>query len=67
MDRDPVDPRLQAGLTVKVLHAAKHLQEDFLRGVRGVCRIADDPVHQAVDGLVELTDEPGVGVLRAGL
>ena len=67
MHRDPVNPGLQAGLAVKVLHSAKHFQEDFLRGVGRVRRIGHDAVHQAVDRLVEFADEPGVGVFRAGL
>ena len=56
MHRDPVNPGLQAGLPVKMLHAAKHFQEDFLRGIGRVRRIGDDAIHQAVDWLVKFAD-----------
>ena len=67
MHRNPVNPGLQAGLAVKMLHAAKHFQEDFLGSVGRVRRIGDDAIHQAVDRLVKFGDEPGVGVFRARL
>ena len=67
MHGDAVNPGFQAGLAVKMLHAPKHFQEDFLRGIRRVRRIGDDAINQAVDRLVEFADEPGVGVFRAGL
>ena len=65
--RNPVNPGFQAGLTVKMLHAAEDLQKDFLCGIGGVGRIGHDAIDQAVDGLVEFADEPRVGVFRARL
>ena len=67
MHRDTVNPGLQAGLAVKMVHAAKHFQKDFLRGIGRVGGIGDDAIHKAVDRLVEFSDEPGVGVFRASL
>ena len=67
MHRNAVDPGLQAGLAVEVFHSSEDLQEDFLCGIGGISRIGDDPVYQAVNRLVKLADQPGVGVLGAGL
>src|SRR5437016_13442140 len=67
MHRNAVDPGLQAGLAVEVFHSSEDLQEDFLCGIGGISRIGDDAVYKAVNGLVKLADQPGVGVLGAGL
>src|SRR5437773_9857408 len=67
MHRNAVDPGLQAGLAVEVFHSSEDLQEDFLCGIGGISRIGDDAVYQAVNRLVKLADQPGVGVLGAGL
>ena len=65
--RDPVDPRFQAGLSVEMLHPAEDFQEYFLRRIRRIGGVGEDAVHQRVDGLVELADEPGVGFLGSSL
>src|SRR5207245_10887269 len=67
MYRNAVDPGLQAGLAVEVFHTSEDLQEDFLCGIGGISRIGDDAVYQAVNRLVKLADQPGIGVLGAGL
>src|SRR6266849_4324856 len=67
MHRNAVNPGLQAGLAVEVFHSSEDFQEDFLCGIGGISRIGDDAVYQAVNGLVKLADQPGVGVLGAGL
>ena len=67
MHRDAVNPGLQAGLAVKMLHPPKHLQENFLRGIGRVRRVGHDAINQAVDRLVKFGDKPGVGVFRARL
>src|SRR5580692_5629038 len=64
---DAVDPSLKTGLTIKVLHAAKHLEKDFLGSIGGIGGIGNQAVNQAVDGLVKLTNQPSVGFLRSGL
>src|SRR5262249_4565277 len=66
-DRDAIDPCLQAGLTVKMFHAAEYLQKNILGGVGSVRRIGEDAVHDAVDRLVKFSDEPGVGFLGTRL
>ncbi len=66
MDGDAVDPGLQAGLAVEVPHPPEDLEEDLLGDVGRIAGIVQHAVYQAVDGLVVLRDEPGVGVLGAG-
>ena len=44
MHGDAVNPGFQTGLAVKMVHAAKHFQKDFLRGIGRVRRIGDDAV-----------------------
>src|SRR5438445_13051823 len=65
--RNSVDPGLQAGLAVEGFHCSEDLQEDFLCGIGGISRSGDDAVYQAVNRLVKLADQPGVGVFGAGL
>src|SRR5579871_4770801 len=67
MQRDTVNPRLEAGLAMEVLHAAKHFQEDVLRGVRGIRGIIHYAINQSVYGLLELSNQPGISRFRAGL
>src|SRR5271156_1873804 len=67
MQCNPVNPRLQAGLPMKTLHPAKHLQENFLRGVRRVRRIAYHAIHQPVHRTLKLPNQPRVGLFRARL
>ena len=64
---DAVNPCLQGGPTVKVFHSAKHFHENFLGGVGRVRRVVHDAVHQSVDRLLKLADQPGVSLFRAGL
>src|SRR5215467_3841713 len=66
MNGDPVQPGLQAAFTVEALHAAKDLQKNFLRSVRGVAWVSKNAVYQAVNWLVIVRDEPVVSVLGAG-
>src|SRR6266700_8218924 len=51
MDGDTVEPGLQAALAVETLHAAKNFEKHFLRRIRGIRRIAQDAIDQAVDRL----------------
>ena len=41
---------------MKVLDSAKYLQKDFLGGIGGIGWITDQPVNQAIDGLLKLCD-----------
>ena len=66
MHSDPVDPGLQAGFAMEVLHPPEDFQEYFLRRIRGIRRIGHDPVHQAVDRLMELADQPLIGIFLSG-
>ena len=50
-----------------MLHSAEHFQEHFLGRVSCVGGIGQDAIHQAVDGLMELADQPRVGLFRSGL
>ena len=56
MQRDTVNPGLQAGFPVKVFHSPKHLQEHFLCGIRRIRRIVHYPVHQSIYRLLELSN-----------
>ena len=67
MQGDAVDPCLQAGVGVEALDSAKNLEEDFLSGIGGVGGVFEDPVDQAVNGLVVMGDEPGKSRFRSGL
>src|SRR5262249_3885763 len=67
MQRDSVNPGLQAGLPVEMLHATEHLQKDFLRSIGGISGGGDDTVHEAINWLMKLTNEPGVSFLRPAL
>src|SRR5579859_3859744 len=66
MNGDPVQPGFQAAFAIEALHAAKDLQEHFLRGIGRVRRVSEDAVHKAVDGLVIMRDQPVVSLLRPG-
>ena len=52
---------------MKVPNATEDFQKHFLSGVRGIRRITQNAVHQAVDRLVKFADQPVVGILRACL
>src|SRR5215469_12125285 len=67
MNGDAIDPSLQTGLAMKILHPPKHLQEDFLGGIGGIGWVGENPVHNAVDGLVEFSNQPGIGVFGSRL
>jgi len=67
MDGDPVEPGLEAALTVKALHAAKDFEENFLCGVRGIRRVSQNAVHQAVNRLVIVGHKPVISLFRPGL
>src|SRR6185437_10383085 len=62
-----VDPRLQAGLAMKMFHPAEYFEENFLSGVGGICRIGENTVHQTVNRLMKFTDQPRVRVFRPSL
>src|ERR1700719_3098133 len=64
---DAVNPGFQARFSVKTFHSAKHLQEHILRGIRGVSRIADHAVDQAVNRTLKFADQPRIGLFRAVL
>ena len=66
MQGNAVDPSLQTGFAVEVLHAAKHLEENVLSGVSRVGGIAHHAVHEPVDGALEFANQPGIGRFRAG-
>ena len=56
MHRDSVNPGLQAGLAVKMLHPPKHFQKNFLGRIGRVRGIGHDAIYQTVDGLVEFAN-----------
>ena len=64
MNRDAIDPCLQTGFAMEVLHPPEHFQEDFLRGIRGVGGIVHHSVNQAIDGLMKFADQRGIGFFR---
>src|SRR6266852_4978036 len=64
---DAVDPGLQARFAVKMLHPAEDFQKYVLRRVRRIRRIVHDAVHETVDRLMKLADQPGVGLFRTRL
>ena len=63
MNSDSVKPGLQARLPVEAFHSPKDLEKHLLGGVGRVGRIAQNAVHEAIDRLVIMRDQPGVGVL----
>ncbi len=67
MQRDAVNPGLQAGLAVEMFHPAEHFQKHILRSVRGIGRIIHDAIDESVDRLMKLADQPGVGLFRTRL
>src|SRR5215469_10000746 len=64
---DAINPGLQTRLAVEVPHSAEDFEENFLRGVGGIRGVGQNAIDQAIDGLVELSDEPGIGLFRPGL
>jgi len=67
MQSDAVNPRLQTGLTVEMLHSAENLQKHFLGRVGRIGRVIHDAVDEPVDGLVKLANQPGVCFFRSRL
>src|SRR5438105_8891340 len=57
MQRDAVNPRLQARFAVEMFHSPKNFQEHFLCRIGGISWIIDYAVNQTVKRLVKLTDE----------
>ena len=67
VQRDAVNPCLQARLAVEMFHPAEHFQKHILRSVRRIGRIIHDAINKPVDRLVKLADQPGVGLFRTRL
>src|ERR1041385_1460786 len=65
MDRDAVEPRLQAAFAVEALHAAKYFEKNFLGGVRRIRGVSEDAVYKAVNRLVIVGHKPVVSLFRA--
>ena len=55
----------KAGLAVKAANAPEHLDEDFLRDIRGVCRVLKTASDQGVNRLGVLRDEQTECFFRA--
>src|SRR5437016_10005598 len=62
MNGDPVKPSLQAGLSIESLHPPEDLEKHLLRGVGRVGWIAQNAINQAINRLVIVRDQPGVGL-----
>src|SRR6266567_7511914 len=67
MDRDAINPCLEAGLAVEVLHTAEDFQKNLLSGVGGVSGVGEYPIHHAVHGLMKFSHQPCVSFLRTRL
>src|SRR5580704_4799390 len=67
VQRNSINPGLEARLAVKMLHSPKDLQKHFLGRVSRIGWIRHTPINQAIDRLVELADQPSLGVLRPSL
>src|SRR5215831_6776636 len=67
MQRNAVDPCLQARLAVEMLHSPEHFQKHFLCRVGRVGGIVHHSINEAVDGLVKFTNKPGVRIFRTRL
>jgi hypothetical protein len=52
---------------MKTFHSAVCLQEHLLRGIRRVGGVMQDAVHEAVDGLVVVRDQPRIRLFRTRL
>ena len=66
MQCNAINPGLQAGFAVKMLHAAEHFQKNILRGIGRVGGIAHHAINQPVNWTLKFTDQPCVGRFRAG-
>src|SRR5438309_963035 len=67
MDRDAINPCLEAGLPVEVVHPAEDFEKNFLSGVGGVSGVGEDPIHYAIHGLVKFSHQPRICFLRTRL
>src|SRR5690348_7092510 len=52
---------------MEALDTAKDLEKDFLCSVRGIRRVVQDAIHQTVNRLVVVRDQPLVSFVRSGL
>src|SRR5208282_1060380 len=50
-----------------MLHPAENFQKHILRSVSRVGWVIYDAVDEAIDGLVELANQPGIGLFRTRL
>jgi hypothetical protein len=67
MQGDAVDPGAEAGVAAEAGDVAEDLDEDLLRDVGGVGRVAEVARDERVDRVAVLRDEQGKGLLGAGL
>src|SRR3954464_6085192 len=52
---------------MKLLHTAKHFEENFLGGIGRIRGIGEDSVNQAVNRLMKFSYQPGISLFRTRL